>query len=91
MSKQEKPRPTDKVASDASKQEKARPADIQPEVEMPTEVLAETENYSLWLSQEPDGEIQYHLELGMGNVTIHFFQEEWDEFVSLMRNVLGRG
>lgn len=53
--------------------------------ELPTEVLAETENYSIWVSQEPDGEVGYHLEVGTGNVTIHFFQEEWDEFLQLVR------
>ncbi len=55
------------------------------EQEIPTEVLAETENYSIWISQEPDEEITYHLEIGSGNVTIHFYQEEWDEFMELIR------
>ncbi len=71
-----------------NKDKKPREADILPEDDLPTETIAETENYSVWLSQEPDGEIQYHLELGAGNITVHFFQEEWDEFVSLMRNLL---
>jgi hypothetical protein len=53
--------------------------------EIPTETLAETENYSVWLSQEPDGELTYHVEVG--GVTIHFFDEEWQEFVQLMRKV----
>lgn len=54
--------------------------------EMPdpeTEVLAETDNYLAWQAQEPDGETTYHLELN--NVTLHFFQEEWDEFLALVR------
>lgn len=72
-----------------NKDKKPREADILPEDDLPVETIAETENYSVWLSQEPDGEIQYHLELGAGNITVHFFQEEWDEFVSLMRNILG--
>jgi hypothetical protein len=55
------------------------------ENEIPTEVLAETENYSIWVSQEPDNEVTYHLEIGSGNVTIHFFQEEWDEFLELVK------
>lgn len=54
--------------------------------ETPTEILAESENYSMWISQDTDGEIQYHLELG--GVTMHFFQEEWDEFVKLMKEVI---
>jgi hypothetical protein len=46
-----------------------------------TEVIAETDNYIAWRAEEPDGEVTYHLELN--NVTIHFFQEEWDEFLQL--------
>ncbi len=44
--------------------------------------LAETENYAAWLSTESDGEVVYHIELGP--VTLHFFQEEWDEVVALI-------
>ena len=51
--------------------------------EIPTDTLAETANYVAWASQEPDGEIVYHLELGA--VTLHFFKEEWDEVVSLVQ------
>ncbi len=48
-----------------------------------TETLAETENYLVWKAEEPDGETTYHVELN--NVTIHFFQEEWQEFLELAR------
>jgi hypothetical protein len=51
--------------------------------EIPTEILAETENYSIWLSDEPDGEMTYHIEVS--NVTLHFFEEEWGEFLQLVR------
>ncbi|HEY69770.1 MAG TPA: hypothetical protein G4O08_04205 [Anaerolineae bacterium] len=51
-----------------------------------TSVLAETSNYVAWISEEPDGETTYHLELGM--VTLHFFKEEWDEMLDLMRSVI---
>jgi hypothetical protein len=51
--------------------------------EIPTETLAETENYSVWRSQEPDGEVTYHVEIGA--VTLHFFDEEWTEFLELIR------
>jgi len=50
-----------------------------------TKTLAETENYMAWLAEEPDGESTYHLELN--NVTLHFFQEEWDEFLLLIRSL----
>jgi hypothetical protein len=46
------------------------------------EVLAESENFSLWQAEEPDGETTYHLELG--TVTVHFFREEWEEFLKLI-------
>lgn len=49
---------------------------------VPTETLAETENYVAWLSKEPDGENVIHLELGQ--MTLHFFHEEWKELVELV-------
>ena len=53
------------------------------EMEPETETIAETENYIAWLAHEPDGETTYHLEINM--VTLHFFQEEWDEFKKLVK------
>jgi hypothetical protein len=50
-----------------------------------TETLAETDNFLAWKADEPDGETTYHLELN--NVTVHFFQEEWDEFLGLVRSL----
>ncbi|MBI4926844.1 MAG: hypothetical protein HY835_03685 [Anaerolineae bacterium] len=55
------------------------------ELEPKTETLAETDNYMVWKAVEPDGETTYHMELN--NVTLHFFQEEWDEIVQLMKNL----
>jgi len=52
-------------------------------MEPKTNVIAETESYMAWKADEPDGETTYHLELN--NVTLHFFQEEWDEFCDLAR------
>jgi hypothetical protein len=48
-----------------------------------TETLAETDNYLIWKADEPDGETTYHLELN--NLTLHFFEEEWEEFKDLVR------
>jgi hypothetical protein len=48
-----------------------------------TETLAETENYIVWRAEEPDGETTFHIELN--NVTLHFFEDEWKEFVELAR------
>jgi len=51
-----------------------------------TEVIAETESFLAWRADEPDGESTYHLELN--NLTVHFFQEEWTEFLDLMSNLV---
>jgi len=45
--------------------------------------LAETSSYISWKAAEPDGEVTYHLELN--NVTLHFFEEEWQEFLELTK------
>ena len=45
--------------------------------------LAETENYMVWEVPEPDDEMTWHVELGA--VTLHFFREEWDEFLQLIK------
>jgi hypothetical protein len=50
-----------------------------------TEIIAETESLAVWVSQEPDGETSYHLELS--SATIHFFEEEWQEFLLLISRV----
>ncbi|HEY5729953.1 MAG TPA: hypothetical protein VIS72_07865 [Anaerolineales bacterium] len=50
-----------------------------------TETIAETDNFFAWKADEPDGETTYHVELN--NVTIHFFEEEWKEFLQLVRDL----
>lgn len=50
-----------------------------------TETIAETDNFLAWKAEEPDGETTYHVELN--NVTVHFFEEEWTEFLQLVRNL----
>jgi len=55
-------------------------------LEPTTETIAETENYIAWKAQEPDGETTYHLELN--SITLHFFEEEWHEFLQLIRTVM---
>jgi hypothetical protein len=51
-----------------------------------TTTIAETENFLAWRADEPDGESTYHLELN--NVTLHFFKEDWQEFLDLVDLVL---
>ena len=53
--------------------------------EINTKTIAETNNFIAWSAEEPDGEITYHLELN--NVTLHFFQEEWNEFIQLTQTL----
>ena len=48
-----------------------------------TSTVAETSNYMVWKAEEADGEATYHLELG--SVTVHFFLEEWTEFLELIK------
>jgi hypothetical protein len=50
-----------------------------------TETIAETDNFLAWKAAEPDGETTYHIELN--NVTVHFFEEEWSEFLQLIKNL----
>jgi hypothetical protein len=50
---------------------------------IPTNTIAETQNYIVWTSEEPDGEVIYHIEFGP--MTLHFFQEEWDEVQDLIK------
>ena len=54
--------------------------------EVMVDTLVETENYSVWRADEPDQESTYHLELN--NVTVHFFREEWEEFLELAKSIL---
>ena len=51
-----------------------------------TSVMVETENYLAWKADEPDEETTYHLELN--NVTLHFFKEEWEEFLQLTEGLV---
>jgi len=50
-----------------------------------TETIAETDNFMAWKAEEPDGETTYHIELN--NVTVHFFEEEWNEFMQLVKSL----
>lgn len=56
--------------------------DLEPRIR----TLAETDNYGIYRSEDPDGETTYNMQIS--NVTFHFFQEEWDEFLDLVRALL---
>jgi hypothetical protein len=55
------------------------------ESEIKTNTLAETANFIAWKADEPDDESTYHIELG--TVTLHFFEEEWQEFINLISSI----
>lgn len=55
-------------------------------LEPQTTTIAETDNFLAWRAEEPDGETTFHLELN--NVTLHFFKEDWQEFLDLVDMVL---
>lgn len=51
------------------------------------QVLGETESYAVWISEEPEqDDVLYHVELG--NITVHLFPEEWEEFLHVMRQAM---
>lgn len=50
--------------------------------EREVEILAETQDFSVWRMEEPDGELVYHLEFG--NLTVHFLHEDWEQFLELV-------
>ena len=62
-----------------------RLVDLMTATEFPSILLAETNNLTAWQVDEPDGETTYHLELNQ--VTLHFFREEWDEFLELVLSI----
>jgi hypothetical protein len=53
--------------------------------EIKTETIAETDNFIIYSAEEPDGETTWHVELG--TATLHFFREEWREFLELLSQV----
>ena len=48
-------------------------------------VLSETDNFVIYTAEEFEGELTYHIELD--KVTLHFFKEEFEEFVRLVKAV----
>ncbi len=50
-----------------------------------TNVLSETDNYVIYTAEEFEGETTYHVELD--KITLHFFKEEFEELVQLVKAV----
>jgi len=55
--------------------------------ELDANLMAETENYMVWNSEDED-EMLYHLELG--GITLHMLSEEWNEFLTLIKIILDK-
>lgn len=51
--------------------------------DLDNDVLSETENFTIWRSQEED-DVLYHIELG--GVSLHLTSEEWEEFAILVKS-----
>lgn len=47
-------------------------------------ILAGTENFDIWRSDDDEDGVLYHVELG--GITLHFTSEQWDEFVLLVKD-----
>jgi hypothetical protein len=50
------------------------------------ETIAENDLCAAWKAEEPDGETTYNLMIN--NVTINFFDEEWKEFLSFVKELV---
>ena len=51
------------------------------------QTLGESENYTVWVSNEADlDEVIYHVEIN--NLTIHLFESEWEEFADVMMQAM---
>jgi hypothetical protein len=60
-------------------------ASMSEDSQVSTSTLSETANYQIWQADEPDGETTFHIEFG--NATLHFFADEWQEFLELIRGL----
>jgi hypothetical protein len=51
--------------------------------ELDMDIIAETENFAVWRSQEGDG-FAFHVELG--GITLHLESDEWEELAILIKS-----
>jgi hypothetical protein len=55
----------------------------EPDDDTTLEMLAETEHYAVYVGYDDSGEPIYNVELA--SITLHLFQEEWDELIELIQ------
>mgnify|MGYP001166053639 CR=1 FL=1 len=53
------------------------------EPEVVTTTLAETDEYLAWKAEEAGDMITYFLQIN--NITINFYEQEWDEFMKFVK------
>jgi hypothetical protein len=63
--------------------EKGMNIDNNSDMDMDMDIIAETENFAVWRSEEGDGFV-YHVELG--GITLHLESEEWEELAILIKS-----
>ena len=56
------------------------------DVETTIKTIVETGDCFAYTATEPDGEITYHLQIN--NVTLHFFNEEWQTTFSFLKELV---
>lgn len=56
------------------------------EADTTIKTIVETDDCFAYTAEEPDGEITYHLQIN--NVTLHFFNEEWQMAYNFMKEVV---
>lgn len=49
------------------------------------EPLAETENFMVYTTADEENETIYHVEVF--NITLHFYEDEWNEFAALIHTI----
>jgi len=56
------------------------------DIETKIKTIIETDDCFAYTAKEPDGEITYHLQIN--NVTLHFFNEEWQMAITFLKEVV---
>ena len=56
------------------------------DIETKIKTIIETDVWFAYTAKEPDGEITYHLQIN--NITLHFFNEEWQVAINFLREVV---
>jgi hypothetical protein len=51
------------------------------------DIIAQTENFGVWRSDDELEGLLFHIELG--GITLHLTSEEWNELVLLVKSALG--